>query len=72
MTWIFVNLAGESVNVRRPIQALHLHDDVYEIADQPYDRGIEQWEFEPGDRVVCALVDSDEGRVLAAKHLAEY
>jgi hypothetical protein len=66
MTQIFVNLVGELVDVRRPVHAAHLHDDVYEIADQPYDREIEKWEFEPGEQVVCELVDSDDGPALTA------
>jgi hypothetical protein len=70
VTDIFVNLVGELVSVRRPVQAQHLHDDVYEIADQPYDREIENWEFEPGDQVVCALTDSDDGPVLTATRRA--
>jgi len=70
VTDIFVHLADELVDVRRPVQALHLHDDVYEIAEQTYDREIEQWEFEPGDQVVCELVDSDDGPVLTAKRHA--
>jgi hypothetical protein len=70
MTEIFVNLVGELVNVRRPVRAQHLHDDVYEIADQSYDREVEKWEFEPGDQVVCALMESDEGPVLTATRRA--
>jgi hypothetical protein len=70
MTEIFVHLAGEQVDVRRPVQARHLQGDVYEIADQAYDREVEKWEFEPGDRVVCALMDSDDGPVLTATRRA--
>jgi hypothetical protein len=70
MTEIFVNLVGELVNVRRPVQARHVHDDVYAIADQPYDREIEKWEFEPGDQVICGLMDSDDGPVLTATRRA--
>jgi len=70
VTEILVHLVGELVDVRRPVQALHLHDDVYEIADQAYDREIEQWEFEPGDQVVCEVVESDDGPALTAKRHA--
>jgi hypothetical protein len=70
MTEIFVNLVGELVNVRRPVRAQHLRDDVYEIVDQSYDREVEKWEFEPGDQVVCALMDSDDGPVLTATRRA--
>jgi hypothetical protein len=39
---------------------------MYEIADQVYDHESEKWEFEPGDTVVCELVDSDDGPLLTA------
>lgn len=68
---IFVSLLDEQVDVWRPIQAEHLHDDVYRITDQPYDRTVEMWQFEPGDVVVCELIDSNEGRILAAMRRAD-
>jgi hypothetical protein len=48
------------------VQAEHLHGDIYRIVDQPYDRGVEAWQFQPGDKVVCELVDADGGPILAA------
>jgi hypothetical protein len=65
-TVIFVSLLDEAVDVWRPVSAERVHDDIYRIVDQPYDRDIERWQFEPGDQVACELVDSDEGRILAA------
>jgi len=49
---IFVRLLHEGVEVWRPVQADHLYDDVYRITDQPYDREVETWQFEPGNDVV--------------------
>lgn len=63
---IYVALLDEGVDVWRPIEAQHLHDNVYLIVSQPYDRGIERWQFEPGDRVRTQIVASSDGRVLAA------
>lgn len=63
---IFMKLLDEGIDVWRPVRAEHLHDDIYSIAEQPYDREIERWEFEPGDEVVCESIDSYEGRILAA------
>jgi hypothetical protein len=63
---IFVRLIDEGVDVWRPVRAQHVRDDVYRILDQPYERDIETWEFGPGDEVVCEMIDSSEGRVLAA------
>jgi len=70
-TEIFVGLLDEAVEVRRPVQAERVHDDVYKITDQPYDRGAETWQFEPGDEVVCELSESREGRILAAIRRAD-
>lgn len=67
---IFVSLPDEQVDVWRPIWARRLHDDVYRIVKQPYDRQTEKWEFEPGDTVVCEFVDSYDRRILAAAHFA--
>jgi len=67
---VFVSLLDEGVDVRRPVRAEHLQGNVYLIVDQPYDREIENWEFEPGDEVICEMVDSKEGQILAANGLA--
>ena len=63
---IFIRLLHERVDVWRPVRAEHLHDDVYKIVNQLYDREIETWQFGPGDEVVCELIDSSDGRILAA------
>jgi hypothetical protein len=70
-TEIFVSLLDEQVDVRRPVQAERIHNEVYKIIDQPYDREVETWQFEPGDEVVCELIDSNEGRILAAMRRAD-
>jgi hypothetical protein len=70
-TEIFVSLLDEAVDVWRPVQAEHLHRNVYKIVEQPYERAIEAWRFEPGDKVVCELIPSSDGEILAATALAE-
>jgi hypothetical protein len=70
-TEIFVSLLDEQVDVRRPVQAEHVHDDVYMITDQRYDRDVETWQFGPGDEVECELIDSNDGRILAAMRRAD-
>jgi hypothetical protein len=64
---IFVRLLDEGVDVWRPVQAKHLGGNRYRIVDQPYDREIETWQFEPGDEVACEWIDSTDGRILAAE-----
>ena len=63
---IHVALLDEGVEVWRPVQAELVKGDVYRIINQPYDRTIEAWQFEPGDRVICKLIASSEGQILAA------
>ena len=65
-TQIFVKLLDEAVDVWRPVRAEHLHDNVYRILDQAYDRDIETWEFAPGSEVKGELIDASDGRILAA------
>jgi hypothetical protein len=64
---IFVRLLDEGVDVWRPVQAEYLGGDAYRILEQRYDRDVETWEFEPGERVMCEWVDSSDGRILAAQ-----
>ena len=69
MSELFVRLLDEGVDVWRPVRAEQLHDGVYRIVEQPYDRDIERWQFVPGDEVVCEMIDSNEGPILAAVRL---
>lgn len=68
---IFVNLLDEGVDVWRAVLAERLHGGVYRIVQQPYDRNVETWRFGPGEDVVCELIDSSDGRILAATRRAE-
>jgi hypothetical protein len=63
---IFVRLLDEGVDVWRPVTASRISKDVYRILEQPYDRNIEIWQFAPGDQVVCKMIESDRGQILAA------
>ena len=63
---IYVSLLDEGVCVWRPVQAEHLHDNAYRIARRPYDHSIESWQFQPGETVLCEIVESADGPILAA------
>ena len=63
---IYVSLLDEGVDVWKPVQAERLGNDTYRILRQPYDRSVETWQFEPGDVVLCEMVESSDGRMLAA------
>jgi hypothetical protein len=56
----------EGVDVWRPVQAVHVGGSVYRIADQPYDRELEMWQYEPGDEVECEMIESSDGQIFAA------
>jgi hypothetical protein len=66
---IYVRLIDEDIEVWRPVSAEPLGADVYRIADQPYDRDLERWEFVPGDHVRAESIQLSEGTVLAATKL---
>ena len=63
---IYVALPEESVAVWRPINAVRLHDNVFLIVEQEYDREVETWQFVPGDVVQCEIIQTYEGQILAA------
>lgn len=67
---IYVRLLDEPVDVWRPVEAALVHDRVYRISAQPYDREIEQWEFEPEQEVECDYVEGADGKFFAAVGLA--
>jgi len=48
------------------VQAEHIGSNVYLIVKQRYDRIVECWAFEAGDRVSCDSLETAEGRILAA------
>jgi hypothetical protein len=68
---IYLALLDEGVDVWRPVQAEHLEANMYRVLEQPYDRTIECWQFDPGDVVLCEMVESSGGRILAAIRTAD-
>ena len=63
-------LLDEGVDAWRPVLAELVDGSVYRICDQPYDRELKSWQFEPGALVVCEHVMADDGPILAARRLA--
>ncbi len=66
LTTIYVALLDEVVDAWRPVSAKALGDGVFEILDQPYDRDIERWAYEPGERVICRDTDLEGKRLPVA------
>lgn len=67
---IFVRLLNHTVERWRSVHAEHLHDSIYRIAVQFYDRVAESWQFEPGDIVSCENLQSVGGPAVAATRKA--
>jgi hypothetical protein len=68
---IYIALLDEGMDVWRPVQAERLNGNTYRILSQAYDRSIESWQFEPGDVVLCEMVESSDGCILAATRKAD-
>jgi hypothetical protein len=46
---IYIQLLGEGTKVYRPVRAIEIEDNIYEIkGDDIYDPDDEEWEFIPG------------------------
>lgn len=46
---IYIQLLGEGTKVYRPVRAIEVEDNIYEIkGDDIYDPDDEEWEFIPG------------------------
>ncbi len=63
---IYIKLANELVDVWRPVRAREIDKNTYEILVQEYDEQIEEWQFKPGDIVICEHICLERGEVLAA------
>ncbi len=66
MVKIYVRLAGEGVDVWRPVLADEGPDRTYLIDPNSAVPRDEQWEFQPGDRVRCRDMLLSGGTVLVA------
>lgn len=74
MSWnvrIHVALMDVSSPVWRAVQAERVADTAYLVLEQPYDRDVERWQFEPGDLVECETISTKSGRILAAVRKAD-
>jgi hypothetical protein len=65
-TKIYVKLLEEGIDVKRPVNAKHCRDNIYEILPDDDDND-EVWEFLPGTIVKCEwTLTSDGEKVLLA------
>ena len=63
---IYIALLDEGVDAWRPVRAKHVSEDVFLVLEQPYDRAIETWQFEPGTEVICQPRKLSDGMCLVA------
>jgi len=70
-TRIYVALLDEGVDVWRPVESEQVAEDCFLIIEQPYDRDIEFWEFEPGSVVRVRRLTLSEGECLVAVSLVK-
>ena len=64
MITIYVYLLDEGTDVWRPVDAIHIKDDIYQINPERAIPETETWQFLPGDIVRC-----EEKQLLKGKHL---
>jgi hypothetical protein len=60
---IYVKILNEDIDVFRPIKAIKLKNNVYQIIDEniaKHEKYGEIWEFDKDDKVIC----DKEGRVI--------
>jgi hypothetical protein len=70
-TTIYVYLRDEGTDVWRPIEAVRLGDDRYQIVSINQSPEDEHWEFTSGDIVRCKLRLLSKGEALVAYELVE-
>lgn len=63
---VYVAVAGKGPDAWQPVEAKRICDNSYRILEQPYDAENGAWEFAPGSTVICEIVESDHGLILAA------
>jgi hypothetical protein len=63
---IYVSLLDEGTDVWRPVEAVHVRDDMYRIISSNLNPKDERWQFVSGDVVRCqshVFADGSQGMV---------
>ncbi len=64
---IYVALLGEGLEVWKPVKAIRIEKNIYQILDDTeYDEADEKWEFPPGSKVLCESKKIHDGVINAA------
>ncbi len=67
-TTIYVALLDEGTPTWRPVEAVRIQDDVFEIISQNPDPDDEIWEFNVGQHVRCEKRELSNGVYMVAAH----
>jgi len=68
---IHVQLLNEGVTVSRPTRAEHIRENIYRILEREDDDSLEEeWEFLPGEIVLCEMKNADDESIPLAKRHA--
>ncbi len=64
---IYIQLLGEGTIVYRPVPAIEMGDDIYQVeGEEIYDPDDEEWEFLPGTEVRVEQKEFEGKKVLVA------
>lgn len=67
-TKIYVELLDEGTLVWRPVEAIHLRDDLYRIAEDNAQPDGEHWAFRRDSIVRCKVKRTQEGDLILVAH----
>lgn len=69
---VYVKLLNEGTDVWRPVKAINIDKNVYEISlDNNYNEDLEEWEFLPGTKVLCDDICKDGRWVKIAQSVSQ-
>lgn len=72
ITTIYVYLLDEGTDVWRPVDAIHMKGDIYQIKPESRIPKTETWQFLPGDIVRCEEKLLSKGNSLVAVEKVEF
>ena len=65
---IYIELLGEGTKVWRPVEAIHIKEDLYRIMDANAHPDDECWPFDKGSLVRCKLTRTHDGNQILVEH----
>ncbi len=72
ITTIYVYLLNEGTDVWRPVDAIHIKGNIYQIKSESIIPETETWQFLPGDIVRCEEKRLSKGNSIVAVEKVEF